>query len=194
MRRKSLLVPLIALFAVAGCGEKTSEPNIGMGPEPVQPGMPAEGASLPAATPAPVAVDPMPVAVGDGVASAVFTTCNVEQANGQAFTGSAVQVSKQTPVAVSGWVVEKAASDGVELRLVNIADASTYRIPLTANVAREDVAATFNGQAAAANPGFTVAFNAKALAAGDYRLQIVVPGAEGGAAACDNGRVISLAD
>lgn len=193
MARMHAIIPALAILAIVGCGKKPADTDIDMGSPATQPAVSASEAA-PASAPVVAALDLTPVTAGDGKTARVIETCNVEQVNGQAFEGSPVKVPKGSPVSISGWVLDGPASGAAELRLVNLSDASTHKVEVTANLAREDVAESFKADPATTKPGFNVVFNAGNLPAGDYRLQVVVPSADQGAAACDNGRVISLAD
>lgn len=188
MARIHAIIPALAVLAIVGCGKEPADAEIDMATPAAQP---------PVSSSAPVVstgLDLTAVTAGDGKTTRVIETCNVEQVNGQAFAGSPVQVAKRSPISISGWVIDGPASGSAELRLVNLADASTHKVEVTANVAREDVVESFKADPATVKPGFNVVFNAGNLPAGDYRLQIVVTSVDQGAAACDNGRVISLAD
>lgn len=193
MARINALISVLAVFAIVGCSKKPADADIDMGPQGA-----ASAASTaqqgPDLTPVIAGRELTPVPVGEGHTARVIETCNVEQVNGQAFADSPVMVSKDAPVAVSGWVVDGTAPGSAELRLVNVADASTHAVAISADVPREDVAKSFQADPATFKPGFNVVFNAGTLTAGDYRMHIVVASSDRGAAACDNGRVISVAN
>lgn len=191
MYQITALVSILVALTVTGCSKKPAEADIDMGPRAPAP---VSGQATDDDSPVAAPLELTAIAAGEGKTSRIIESCNVEQVNGQAFAGSAVTVAKGMPVAVSGWVIDSATHEAAELRLVNVTDASTYAVAIKANVAREDVATSFNADPTAVKPGFNVVFNAANLRAGDYRLQVVVPSAELGAAACDNGRVISLTD
>lgn len=191
MPRITVVISALAVLAIVGCSKKPTEGDIDMGQ---QAGAPATGPVISEPAPVVAGLDLNRITAGEGRTERLIETCNVEQVNGQAFTGTPVVVAKGAPVAVSGWVIDVSAPGAAELRLVNVADASTYSVAISADVPREDVAKSFQADPVTVKPGFNVVFNAAPLQSGDYRLQIVVPSVEQGAAACDNGRVISLAD
>ena len=185
------LISTIAILAFAGCSKKPAESDIGMGP-PAAVSTDAQARAEPA--PVVAVLGLKPITAGEGQTERVIESCNVEQVNGQTFAGTPVVVAKGAPISVSGWVIDEVAPGSAELRFVNVADASTYAVGITTDVAREDVAKSFQADPVSVKPGFNVVFTAGALQSGDYRLQVVIPSAEQGAAACDNGRVISLTD
>lgn len=189
MNLPNIVIPVVALLLLGGCTKQADNPDIDMGARGTEPAAPA-AQTAPADSPK----DLKAIPAGEGQTTRVIATCNIEQVNGQAFTGSPIRVSKNGPVAISGWVIDEPFSGSAELRLVSTGDASTYGVDISTDVARDDVVASFKADASKVKPGFNLVLNARPLAAGDYHLQIVVPSVATGAAACDNGRVISLAD
>jgi hypothetical protein len=141
-----------------------------------------------------VAIRPSAVNASSSQIDRVIESCNVEQVNGRPFGSETAKVSKTQPVTISGWVVDKEAGSAeidAELRLISMADAATYAVPLVPAL-REDVARTFGLDPVTAKPGFNVTFDAEGLVAGDYKLLVVIQTA-GKAASCYNGRVITIA-
>lgn len=195
MPRIHAIIPALAILAIAGCDKKPADADIDMRSPTLQSAEPTSRSIMDTSTLAVAPVlDPSPVTAEDGSPVRIIESCNVEQVNGQLFAGNPVKASRSSPISVSGWVIDELASGPAELRLINVADASTYKVAVTANVARPDVVEAFEVDPATTKPGFNVVFNAVDLPPGDYRLQIVVASVDRGASACDNGRVISLVD
>lgn len=192
MQNLKAFLAIGAIVLAAGCSRQSG----GSPDDAIGLGEPAPAATTPAEpAPASTTASPTAVAAGNGEIARVVETCNLEQVNGQAFGSTPSQASKAQPVAVNGWVVDKEAGPAAieaELRLINSATEATYAVPLVP-AARDDVATSFGLDPATAKPGFSATFDAAALPAGDYKLYLVVR-SDKGAASCDNGRAITIAD
>lgn len=191
-RTKTVLLPAFLVVMATGCDSRPSASDIDMGPAPEQPAGATISAPSTSALSSTTELATLPA--GTRAVERVIESCNVEQVNGQAFAGSPLKASRHSPVTITGWVVDDAPSSEIEIRLVNVADATTFRALARTDVARDDVAAAFAADPAVVKPGFNVTFDAAMLHDGNYRIQVVVPSAENGPAACDNGRVISISN
>lgn len=190
MLRNKLVLPVLAILLASGCDNTPSSADIDMGPD----GQEAAPESMAVTENGGIAPDLELIPVGEGKVDRIVEKCNIEQVNGTPFSGSPVPVPTGAPVIIDGWVLDGTPTSSVELRLVSESDASTYRIETVTDVPRDDVASAFGADPAVVKPGFSVSFNVEGLPAGEYRLQIVVPSTENGAAVCDNGRVVSITD
>jgi hypothetical protein len=118
--------------------------------------------------------------------------CNLERINGAKFAGAPVNVSKASPIRLSGWLADadaKSVPASFDIRMVNTGDQRTWKFTTQPVEPRADVQALLGGDAALANTGYMGEMDVSGLPDGTYRVYTVFS-KNGATLACDNGRAL----
>ncbi|MGN6150677.1 MAG: hypothetical protein ACTHOH_01555 [Lysobacteraceae bacterium] len=115
-------------------------------------------------------------------------SCNLESADGQAFSGADLTLSMPNTGKATGWLRADDATLAPEspmLRFESEDRAHVWEVPVQLTVARDDLSP------AGGTPGFDAAFDAGALASGRYHVYLAYRAGDK-LYACDNGRHVSV--
>lgn len=192
---KSIAAPLLAL-ALASTLAACTPPDEAQTPD----AEPAPAAGTPAAqTPAEPAAPAAPSvpalrALGEAERAetlVAMTDCNLESADGVAFTAADISLAAPSATKVSGWLKAGRVGSTVEqlaLRFESADKTQLWDIPIQATIVRDDLA---NPDTDASASGFEAVVDAGALPAGRYHLYLAYR-IDGVLAACDNGRHVAI--
>jgi hypothetical protein len=114
--------------------------------------------------------------------------CNLESADGQAFSGADLTLSMPDTGKATGWLRADDATVTPEspvLRFESEDRTHVWEVPVQLTVARDDLSP------AGGTPGFDAAFDAGVLASGRYHVYLAYRAGDK-LYACDNGRHVSV--
>lgn len=194
---KSIAAPLLAIAiasTLAACTPPDDAQNAAS--------QPAQTAESPAVAPPAAETPTTPIASTSPALRALTdderaqtlapaTSCNLESADGQSFSGADIALATLSSVKVTGWLKADRTGSTVDqpvLRVESMDKAQLWDLPVQTTIARDDLS---SGAADAVTPGFEATFDAGALPSGRYHLYLAYR-IDGVLSGCDNGRHVTI--